>query len=60
MVAADDLAGTEQSLRRWQTLEADQRKKMGQAASACYAAKFSVIQSGKTFVKTITQLLAGR
>lgn len=58
LVAADDLPGTEQSLQRWKELNPTDRATMGARAFDCYTTKFSVVESGKTFVQTLRQLLA--
>lgn len=61
IVADDTLVGTEASLHRWHTLNAAARTAMSTAAFTCYSERFSVVNSGKTFVETLQrQLVAPR
>lgn len=54
LVAEDDLEGTTQLLRSWQTLSSDERSQMGRRALQCFTQRFHVQQSARSLIDALS------
>jgi glycosyltransferase involved in cell wall biosynthesis len=54
LVAEDDLDGTTQLLRSWQTLSSDERSQMGRRALQCFTQRFHVQQSARSLIDALS------
>ena len=60
LIAADTLQGTEDTLRRWLSLDSTQQQRMRDNARACFARHFDFNAMGLRFHELITDVVADR